>query len=124
MPPDGDHEYVYGVAPPAGVTVAAPFDPALHDTFVCEAILDVGNGLTVTTVAALVAVQRLPFICITVYDPEVVNVAFLAVSPLLHMYDPAVFADDLKVTVPPAQKVVVLLGAVEKIEIVGVAGKA
>jgi len=40
------------------------------------------------------------------------------------MYDPAVFADDLKVTVPPVQKVVVLFGAVEVIEIVGVAGKA
>ena len=124
MPPDGDHEYVYGVAPPAGVTVAAPFDPALHDTFVCEAILAVGNGLTVTTVAALVAVQRLPFICVTVYEPDVVNVAFLAVAPLLQTYDPAEFADDLKVTVPPAQKVVVLLGATELIEIVGVDGKA
>ena len=48
------------------------------------------------------------------------NVAFLAVAPLLHIYDPAEFADDLKVTVPPVQKVVVPV----KTEIVGVAGKA
>ena len=86
--------------------------------------LTVGNGLTVTTVAALVAVHILTFVCMTVYEPDVVNVAFLAVAPLLHMYDPAVFADDLKVTVPPVQKVVVLFGAIELIEIVGVAGKA
>ena len=77
-------------------------------------------GLTVTTVAALVAVHILTFVCMTVYEPDVVNVAFLAVAPLLHIYDPAVFADDLKVTVPPLQKVVVPV----KTEIVGVAGKA
>ena len=87
-------------------------------------MLAVGNGLTVTTVAALVAVHKLAFVCITVYDPDVVNVAFLAVAPLLHTYDPDAFADDFKVTVPPIQKVVVLLGAAEEIEIVGVAGKA
>jgi hypothetical protein len=109
--------------PPETVKSAAPVDPALHDTFVCD-MLAVGFELTVTTVAALVAVHILTFVCITVYEPDVVNVAFLAVAPLLHMYDPAVFADDLKVTVPPVQKVVVLLGAVEVIEIVGVAGKA
>jgi hypothetical protein len=87
-------------------------------------VLAVGFELTVTTVAALVAVHILIFVCITVYEPDVVNIAFLPVAPLLHMYDPAVFADDLKVTVPPVQKVVVLFGAVEVIEIVGVAGKA
>ena len=48
------------------------------------------------------------------------NVALLDVAPLLHMYDPAVFADDLKITEPPVQKVVVPV----KTEIVGVAGKA
>lgn len=124
MPPDGDHKNAYGVAPPAAVTVAIPFDPSLHDTFVDELIVAVGNELTVTTVAALVAVHKLRFVCITVYDPEVVNVAFLPAAPLLHRYDPTVFKFDLKVTEPPAQKVVVLLGANELIEIVGVAGKA
>jgi hypothetical protein len=87
-------------------------------------VLAVGFELTVTTVAALVAVHKLRFVCITVYDPDVVNDTLLPVAPLLHMYDPTEFADDFKVTVPPAQKVVVLLGANELIEIVGVAGKA
>ena len=119
MPPDGDHKNVYSVPPPAGVTIASPSDPALHNTFVDEAIVAVGNELTVTTVAALVAVQKLAFVCITVYDPEVVNVAFLPAAPLLHRYDPAGFKFDLKVTEPPVQKVVVPV----KTEIVGVAGK-
>ena len=29
--------------PPAAVTLAAPFDPALHDTFVCDTKVDVNN---------------------------------------------------------------------------------
>jgi hypothetical protein len=77
-------------------------------------------AFTVTTVAALVAVHKLAFVCITVYEPDVVNDAFLPDAPLLHTYDPAELADDLKVTVPPIQKVVVP----DKTEIVGVAGKA
>jgi hypothetical protein len=110
------------VAPPLAVKTTLP--PEQKVVGPPAEIVAVGNGLTVTTVAALVAVHILTFVCITVYEPDVVNVAFLAVAPLLHMYDPAVLADDLKVTVPPVQKVVVLFGAVEVIEIVGVAGKA
>ena len=114
-----DHKYVYGDVPPETVKSAAPVELPKQRTSVPE-MLAVGFELTVTTVAALVAVHILTFVCITVYEPDVVNVAFLAVAPLLHMYDPAVFADDLKITEPPLQKVVVPV----KTEIVGVAGKA
>ena len=121
---------------PAGNPVAVPIPVAnvvacvmlvkavlIHKVGVVEAAAAVILGVTVTTVAALVAVHPLRSVCITVYEPDVVNVAFLAVAPLLHMYDPTTLADDFKVTVPPVQKVVVLLGATEVIEIDGV-GKA
>ncbi len=121
---DDCHKYVKSPVPPDAATVNVVLVP-IHNVEGEVGWEDiVGSAETVTTVAALVAVHILTFVCITVYDPDVVNVAFLAVAPLLHMYDPAVFADDLKVTVPPVQKVVVLFGAVEVIEIVGVAGKA
>ena len=102
--------------PPETVKSAAPFDPALQDTFVCD-VLAVGFELTVTTVAALDAVHKLAFVCITVYEPDVVNVAFLPDAPLLHKYPEPEF--DLKSTEPPSQKVVA-----DKAVIVGVAGKA
>jgi hypothetical protein len=78
----------------------------------------VGKALTVTTIAALEAlVQKLASVCVTEYEPDVVNVAFLPDAPLLHKYPEPEF--DLKSTEPPSQKVVA-----DKAVIVGVAGKA
>jgi len=80
--------------------------------------LTVGKALTVTTVAALEAlVQKLASVCVTEYEPDVVNVAFLPDAPLLHTYPEPEF--DLKITEPPLQKVVA-----DKAVTVGVAGKA
>ena len=78
-----------------------------------------GSATTVTTIALLERlVQKLPSVCVTEYEPDVVNVAFLPDATLLHKYPGPVF--DLKITEPPVQKVVVPV----KTEIVGVAGKA
>ena len=109
---------MYGDVPPTAVKLTAPVELPLQRTFVWD-VLDVGFALTVTTIALLeTLVQKLASVCVTEYEPDVVNVAFLPDAPLLHTYPEPEF--DLKITEPPLQKVVVPV----KTEIVGVAGKA
>jgi hypothetical protein len=48
VPPEGAHEYVYGVVPPVGVTVAEPLAPAKQETSTLL-IASVAEGETVTT---------------------------------------------------------------------------
>ena len=113
---------MYGDVPPVAVKLTAPVELPLQRTFVWD-VLDVGFALTVTTIAALeTLVQKLASVCVTEYEPDVINVAVLPDAPLLHTYPVPVL--DFKVTEPPLQKVVKLLGASDDTEIVGVAGKA
>jgi hypothetical protein len=65
VPPDGAHEYVYGLVPPAGVTVAEPLLPPLHDTLVCEpAVKLMAVGCVI--VKERVVVQLLASVTVTV----------------------------------------------------------
>jgi uncharacterized membrane protein YfcA len=77
-------------------------------------IVAVGKGFTVIVVGALVAVQ-LPEPTLTVYEPLVVTVIALVVAPVDQAFPAG--ADEVRITEPPAQKVVGPPGA-----IVGVAG--
>ena len=38
VPPDGDHEYVYGEVPPVADTVAEPLLPPLHAIFIWDCV--------------------------------------------------------------------------------------
>ena len=88
-------------------------------------VVMLGSATTVTTIGALVTEQKLVFVAVTVYVPEVVivfEVPFPKFAvPLFQRYPLPPLA--VKTTLPPVQKVVVLLGATEVIEINGV-GKA
>src|ERR1051326_7343934 len=74
-----------------------------------------GFGLTVTSVAAEVALQPLPFVTVTVYEPDDVTIIDCVVAPVNQEEVKACGAPS--VTEPPAQNVVEPLGV-----IVGVAG--
>ena len=76
-----------------------------------------GSAFTVTTVAADEAEAQVPLLTETLYDPPVETVIDCVVSPFDQMFPVA--EDEVKVTLPPWQKVV----APEAV-IVGVAGNA
>ena len=63
-----------------------------------------GNALTVTTVAVLVAEQPLASVTVTVGEDVVETVIEDVVSPVLQEYDVPALA--VKTTLPPEQKVV------------------
>jgi hypothetical protein len=63
-----------------------------------------GIGLTVTVVPADGAEVQPPLVTVTVYVPPVVTVIDWVVSPVDHTLPLA--DDEVKVTLPPAQKVV------------------
>ena len=63
VPPDGAHEYVYGPVPPLTVMVAAPLDPPLHETLVCETTDDV---MPAGCVIVTVCVRTHPFASVIV----------------------------------------------------------
>ena len=65
-PPDGDHEYVYGVVPPVATTVADPFDPDLHDTFVDAVMLADNATAGSVIVTEIVAVEFNESVTVTV----------------------------------------------------------
>lgn len=63
-----------------------------------------GFALTVTTVAVEVAEQPLPFVYVTVYEPAAETLIDCVVAPVDQTFP--VPCDEVKVTDPPAQKVV------------------
>lgn len=75
-----------------------------------------GSGLTVTVVLVDVRLQPLALVTVTEKLPEADTVMLCVVAPLLHRYEAA--AELVKVTLPPAQKVVGPLAV-----IVGTAGR-
>lgn len=75
----------------------------------------VGTGFTVTSVDAEVAVQPLALATVTEYVPEVVTTILCVVSPVDQVFP--LVALEVKVTLPPWQKVVAPLA-----EMVGVVG--
>src|ERR1043165_8246006 len=82
------------VTEPPAQNVVAPFGE----------IVGVGSGLTVTVVAAEVAVQPFASVTVTLYEPEAFTAIDCVVAPFDHAYDEA--EDAVSVTEPPAQKVV------------------
>jgi hypothetical protein len=76
-----------------------------------------GSGLTVTAVAALVALQPLALPTVTLYEPDALTAMDCVVAPVDHRYD--ALAGAVSVTEPPAQNVVGPLGVMA-----GVAGLA
>jgi hypothetical protein len=69
-----------------------------------------GFGFTVTVVAAEVALQPLPFVTVTVYEPEALTMIDCVVAPVDQEYVKPLGAES--VTLPPAQKVVEPLGVI------------
>jgi hypothetical protein len=63
-----------------------------------------GLAFTVTFVAALVALQPLPLVTVTLYAPEVVTAIDCVVAPFDQAYEALEGA--VRVTEPPSQKVV------------------
>jgi hypothetical protein len=78
-------------------------------------IVAAGRGLTVTVVAALVALQPFALVTVTLYDPDALTAIDWVVAPVDHRYDPLAIAVSL--TRPASQNVVGPLG-----EITGVSG--
>ena len=86
------------------VSVTEPFAQNVVGPF--AVIVGVGGfGLTVTVVAAEVAVQPFAFAIVTLYAPEALTVIDCVVAPFDQAYDDAV-TDGVSVTEPPAQNVV------------------
>src|SRR6266550_912004 len=90
---DEADEAVRVTAPPAQNVVGPP-----------AVIVGVGSGLTVTVVAAEVAVQPFASVTVTVNEPDVLTLIDCAVAPLDHKY--VVPAGAVSVTEPPTQNVV------------------
>ena len=74
-----------------------------------------GFGLTVTTVGSDVAVQPFRYVYVTVYDPDAFTVIDGVIAELLHSIPVA--CDEVSVTLPPLQNVVVVF-----VEMVGAVG--
>ena len=73
-------------------------------------IVAIGKALTITAAAVLIAEQPLASVTVTVGEDVVETVIEDVVSPLLQRYDePAL---DVKSTLPPEQKVVVVAGVI------------
>jgi len=100
-----DHEYD---AAAGAVSVTEP--PAQNVVGPLGVIVEVGNGFTVTEVAALVALQPFAFVTVTLYEPLAVTLIDCVVAPVDHEYEAA--ADAVSVTEPPAQNVVGPLGVI------------
>ena len=104
VPPAGD--------PPVSVNAAS-----VEHTAVNADKVTVGNGFTVTTVAAEGAEEHpFAFLTVTVKVPLALTMIDCVVAPLLHKYEVA--ALEVSVTLPPWQNVV----APPPVEMVGVAG--
>ena len=71
---------MYGDVPPTGESVAAPFDPPLHEMFVCdETGAEMATGCVIFTVCV---VTQLPAsVIVQVYVPAANPVAVAAVPP-------------------------------------------
>jgi hypothetical protein len=70
VPPLGDHAYVYGEVPPAGVTVALPLLPPKQVTFTVAVMLAVMAPVEVTT-TVFVITHPFASVIVHVYDPAV-----------------------------------------------------
>ena len=95
-PVDHDHE-----SPAEAVSVT--LSPSQNVVGPSAVMTAEGVGLTVTLVAAEVAVQPL-VVVVTVYEPVVVTTIDCVVAPFDQEYESA--ADDVSVTLPPVQNVV------------------
>ena len=69
-----------------------------------------GFASTVTVVAALVALQPLAFVTVTLYEPEAFTTIDCVVAPVDQRYE--VLAGAVRVTEPPSQNVVAPLGVI------------
>ena len=94
---------MYGDVPPETVKSAAPVEPALHDTFVCD-VLAVGFALTVTRTLSVFVQPVAVVVPVTVYSSEVEGVNATPFALLL--FQTYVFAPEPEsVTDVPAQTV-------------------
>ena len=113
-----DHKYELA-ALPVSVTLP-PSQNAVGPPAVMTGVA--GKGLTVTAVAALVALQPLPSVVVTVKLPGVVTLIDGVVAPVDQRYEDAALA--VSVTLPPAQNVVgppaVIVGVVAVLTVTAV----
>jgi hypothetical protein len=84
--------------------VSVTFPPAQNVVGPFAVISAVGSGLTVTVVAAEVALQPFAFVMVTLYEPPAVTLMDCVVAPLDQRYELA--PEAVSVTLPPAQNVV------------------
>ena len=85
-PPEGAHEYVYGVVPPVAVTVALPVLAPLHKTSVKDE-MEVLIPDEFATVTAAFTLHPFESKTVTVYVPALILLIVAVVPPVgLHKY--------------------------------------